>query len=172
MPRGNPYDRKITPPKKAPARGATTSRPTTSRSSMSEPAPRRMTADERRANATRKEQPKVSVRPAPSAYTDVSPAPKTRPKTPPVAPSSRSSVTVPRPSVDRSVNIPKPSVPAPKSPAKFGKTDSNLVGVERTKGGDYNIYKRGSEEAKSFQKAYAEAKPGVFTWQGRKYRKP
>lgn len=175
-------------PASRPARGATTSRPaasrpTTSRSSMSEPVPR-MTAAERKANATRKEPPapktapksKVSVRPAPSAYADVSPAPKTRPKTSPVAPSSRSSVTVPKPSVDRSVDIPKPSVPAPKpstpaskptsmtapkpkSPTKFGKTGD----------GDYPTYDRQSKSAESFRSAFARArKEGreTFTWVG------
>lgn len=171
-------------PASRPARGATTSRPaasrpTTSRSSMSEPVPR-MTAAERKANATRKEppapKPKVTVSEARPAYTGVSPTPKTRPKTPPVAPSSRSSVTVPKPSVDRSVDIPKPSVSAPKSstpaskptsmtapkpstPTKFGKTD----------GGDYPVYDKKSKSAESFRSAFARARKGgakTFTWVG------
>lgn len=171
-------------PASRPARGATTSspatsRPTTSRSSMSEPVPR-MTAAERKANATRKEPPapksKVTVSEARPAYTDVSPAPKTRPKTSPVAPSSRSSVTVPKPSVDKSVDIPKPSVsapksstpaskptsmtaPKPKSPTKFGKTGD----------GDYPVYDRQSKSAESFRSAFARArKEGrkTFSWVG------
>lgn len=171
-------------PASRPARGATTSRPaaskpTTSRSSMSESVPR-MTAAERKANATRKEspapKPKVTVSEARPAYTGVSPTPKTRPKTPPVAPSSRSSVTVPKPSVDKSVDIPKPSVsapksstpaskpmsmtaPKPKSPTKFGKTD----------GGDYPVYEKKSKSAESFRSAFARArKEGreTFTWVG------
>jgi len=53
-----------------------------------------------------------------------------------------------------------------------GKRAHNIVRIEKTKGGDYPVFKKGSAESKSFRKAYGEAKSGVFTWEGRKYKKP
>jgi len=53
-----------------------------------------------------------------------------------------------------------------------GKRAHNIVRMEKTKGGDYPVFKKGSAESKSFRKAYGEAKSGVFTWEGRKYKKP
>lgn len=45
------------------------------------------------------------------------------------------------------------------------------VSVVKTKGGDYNVYAKGSEKAADFRKTYAAAK-GNFEWEGRKYAKP
>ena len=46
------------------------------------------------------------------------------------------------------------------------------VGVVKTKGGDYPVYRKSSESAKSFRSAFRAArgaKKKVFTWRGRKY---
>tara|TARA_R100000664_G_C2752892_1_gene140199 strand:- start:471 stop:818 length:348 start_codon:yes stop_codon:yes gene_type:complete len=54
-----------------------------------------------------------------------------------------------------------------------GKKRVGIKGTVKTKGGTYAKYKKGSKAAKSFNSAYAKAKPGtVFTWDGRKYKKP
>ena len=44
--------------------------------------------------------------------------------------------------------------------------------VEKTKGGDYPVYRKSTTTAKSFKQAFRQArkdKKGTFTWQGRKY---
>ena len=51
---------------------------------------------------------------------------------------------------------------------------SKPVKTVKTKGGDYQVYKKDSEEAKSFRDAFAKARKeqgsgGKFTWQGREY---
>jgi len=88
----------------------------------------------------------------------------------------------------------KDSTPIGPSPDKFTKPETesggkrkkvseeyideagNVVGNVRTGGGNYPIYRRGSNPAQSFGGkggAYAQAKPGSdFEWQGRKYHKP
>lgn len=61
------------------------------------------------------------------------------------------------------------SVPAAEKPAVS--SGDKPVAVKHTKGGDYNIYAKGSEKAADFRKTYAAAK-GNFEWEGRKYAKP
>ena len=43
------------------------------------------------------------------------------------------------------------------------------VSVEKTKGGDYPVYKKKSKEAKSFREAFKSAGGKNFTWEGRSY---
>ena len=68
--------------------------------------------------------------------------------------------------------------PTPASKAKSSNSSSPKGGTGysgksvRTKGGDYPVYKKGSEEGNSFKSAFAAAKKAgksEFTWQGRKY---
>jgi hypothetical protein len=59
--------------------------------------------------------------------------------------------------------------PAAAAPAKTGGANSadKAVGVVKTKGGDYNIYKKGSETAADFRNTYASATKagaGTFKW--------
>ena len=58
----------------------------------------------------------------------------------------------------------KVSKPKPKSRVRKG-----AVSTVKTKGGDYPVYKAESKPAKSFKKAFADAKGKDFTWDGRKY---
>ena len=54
-----------------------------------------------------------------------------------------------------------------------GKKRVGIKGTVKTKGGTYAKYKKGSKASKSFNAAYAKAKPGTnFTWDGRSYKKP
>lgn len=66
---------------------------------------------------------------------------------------------------------PKADTPEPPKTTGSVKTDDKPVSVVKTKGGDYNVYAKGSEKAADFRKAYAAAK-GNFEWEGRKYAKP
>ena len=55
----------------------------------------------------------------------------------------------------------------PSKEVKFGGPAKKQTG-----GVNYPVYKKDSEQAKSFRKAYAAAEAGsVFTWEGRKYKK-
>jgi hypothetical protein len=56
-------------------------------------------------------------------------------------------------------------------PSKPAASTDKPVSVVKTKGGDYNVYAKGSEKAADFRKAYSDAK-GNFEWEGRKYAKP
>lgn len=56
----------------------------------------------------------------------------------------------------------------PSKEIKFGGPTKKQTGGTT----NYPVYKKDSEQAKSFRKAYAAAEPGsVFTWEGRKYKK-
>lgn len=62
-----------------------------------------------------------------------------------------------------------PPAPAAAAPTKSGGANSadKAVGVVKTKGGDYNIYKKGSETAADFRNTYASATKagaGSFKW--------
>jgi len=88
----------------------------------------------------------ASTRMARGATTSPKPAPTAAAPT-----SSRTSTTTSRPSTTTS-----------STPAKFVKT----------KGGDYPMYEKKSDEAKSFRSAFAAARKGgakTFMWEGRKY---
>ena len=178
MPRGTTYDRSITP---APRMTAAQRKANAARKEPVAP---------KKAPAT-----KVTVSEARPAYASVSPAPKTRPKAPAATPSTRASVTVPKPRVKSSVNIPKPTLSGAASGAataaktaatssrsaaasntgrsgsstttRRSATSDEPVGFERTKGGDYPIYRRNSAPAKSFREAFANARKeglSVFEW--------
>ena len=65
------------------------------------------------------------------------------------------------------------TTPATSTPKTDSTTSSGdkPVSVVKTKGGDYNVYAKGSDKAADFRKTYAAAK-GNFEWEGRKYAKP
>lgn len=74
--------------------------------------------------------------------------------------------------------IPKPDVsgtdfqPKDLPPEKRNEAGSKQMEIVKTKGGDYPVYATGSEVAKKFNAAFAEArKKGLkeFEWHGRKY---
>jgi hypothetical protein len=67
----------------------------------------------------------------------------------------------------KSVSIGKKSKPSKLSPT--GKLRRGMKGVEVTEGGAYAKYGKKSGAAKSFRKAFAEAKGKDFEWDGRKY---
>jgi hypothetical protein len=61
------------------------------------------------------------------------------------------------------------SKPASSAPPKKGGYTGKSV---RTKGGDYPVFKKGSDESSDFKSAFAAARKAgkdTFTWQGRKY---
>jgi len=65
-----------------------------------------------------------------------------------------------------------PIKPASKSSKPTSKPSNKPVKTVKTKGGDYKVYRKGSDKAKSFRSAYAAAKKAgkkTFTWDGRKY---
>lgn len=66
-----------------------------------------------------------------------------------------------------------PSSKTKSSNSSSPKTGTGYSGKSvKTKGGDYPVYKKKSEEGKSFREAFATARKagkGEFTWQGRKY---
>lgn len=74
----------------------------------------------------------------------------------------------------RSRKVTKKSAPKKQKVSKKGATYHGEAPVKtiRTKGGDYNIYKKSSLKAKSFRAAFKSARKAgkkTFTWNGKKY---
>lgn len=153
MPRGNPYDRKTTPPKKAPAEKQSAfewlqNRP---RTSFQGPTAFESVQARRPAPSKTPTTPRSERFPMRSGAT-------TSPKPAPKAPAKAAAPTPSRTSTATS----RPSTTTSSTPAKFVKT----------KGGDYPMYEKKSDEAKSFRSAFAAARKGgakTFMWEGRKY---
>ena len=65
-----------------------------------------------------------------------------------------------------------PGQPSTAATPPASTASSNIVRTVKTKGGDYNVYRKDSDEAKSFRSEFARnrrAGAAEFTWQGRKY---
>ena len=82
------------------------------------------------------------------------------------------SSATPSSSTPKSDTTPTTKTETPSAPKTDSKSSSDKpVSVVHTKGGDYNVYAKGSDKAADFRKTYAAAK-GNFEWEGRKYAKP
>jgi hypothetical protein len=173
MPRGNPYDRKITPPKKAPAekqsafewlrnRPRTSFQGPTAFESVSEIKKPKAPAKSPARGATTSRPTASTAAPAPrmaaaermaNATRKEPPAPKTAPK--PKQP--KVTVSEARPAYT-DVSAP------PRTPRNFGMSEG--------KKSSYPVYDKKSDEAKSFRSAFSAARKGgakTFMWEGRKY---
>lgn len=167
MPRGNPYDRKITPPKKAPAekqsafewlrnRPRTSFQGPTAFESVSEIKNPKASAPTRSA-APPKPAPKTPAKPAPKAAAPTSSKAPSAPKTAPKPKQPKVTVSEARPAYT-DVSAP------PRTPRNFGMSEG--------KKSDYPTYDKKSDEAKSFRTAFSAARKGgakTFMWEGRKY---
>lgn len=66
----------------------------------------------------------------------------------------------------------KTPTPKRKPSSSSSKSSEKPVKIVKTKGGDYNVYKKSSKKAQSFRSAFANARKAgkkTFTWNGKKY---